>query len=61
MGKKQRIIWVNAGVAGGLLYSYLRGAPVWIVAISGAFLFAVGNLAIWDKCRKSLRAPANSN
>ena len=40
---KQRIVLLNAGVLGGLVVSYLRGAPLWIIAICGVFLLALAN------------------
>ena len=50
---KQKLILLNAGVAGGLVVSYFRGAPIWIVAICGVFLFVLVNVLALIKIRKS--------
>jgi type IV secretory pathway TrbD component len=55
---KQRIILLNAGVVGGLAISYFRGAPIWIVAICGVFLFVLANVTALIKIRKD-QAKAN--
>jgi hypothetical protein len=55
------MIIVNAGLAGGLIVSYFRGAPPWIIAICGIFLFAFANAIMIFKLRQSRVRGNNSN
>jgi len=58
MNPKQKMILVNISVAGGLVISYFRGAPLWILAICGIFFFVMVNVILLIKLRK---AQANEN
>lgn len=61
MNPKQKMILVNAGVAGGLVVSYFRGAPLWIIALCGIFLFALVNLLLRIQSRKAQANDSKSN
>jgi hypothetical protein len=58
---KQRMILLNVGVAGGLVVSYFRGAPLWIVALCGVFIFVLVNVISLIRLRKAQERSKDSN
>jgi L-asparagine transporter-like permease len=55
------MILLNVGVAGGLVVSYFRGAPLWIVALCGVFIFVLVNVISLIRLRKAQERSKDSN
>lgn len=53
MEPQRRLILVNAGIAGGLVVSYLEGSPLWILALCGIFLTVLANVVMLMKFHKA--------
>lgn len=53
MSIRNRILIVNAGILGGLVFEYFQGAPALIIAAVGLLLLLFANAIIFFRSKKS--------
>ncbi len=52
---KRKIILLNAGIAGGLLVSYVHGSPLWIIILCGVLILVIVNVVLLFRLRDAQR------
>jgi hypothetical protein len=56
MSLPNQLLIVNGAIIAGLVFEYIRGAPVSAIVIAGIFLLAMVNSIFWLRIRRAKKA-----